>query len=166
MAGDCERKEGTKHAVPGTAEDTHGGPGDGCDCIDQKAVWDWMDAHRVSQKEEARRASSSRSHLSQIMAGKATPSPMVLQRLHGVLYRQAPQEERSMPAEVQIVGWRRGERSEVVVRGAGAPGGSATVCPGVRRWSMPTPRATTAAGAVVGDARGQTGLLRFVVAAG
>ena len=59
--------------------------------------------------------------------GKATPSPAVLQRLHGVLYQRAPQEEWVMPAEVQELGWRKGKRSGVVLRGARAPRADGTV---------------------------------------
>ena len=64
-------------------------------------MWERMDAHGVSQNEVARRASVSRSHLSEIIAGKATPSAKVLHRLHGVLYRRSSKEERVMPVDVQ-----------------------------------------------------------------
>ena len=77
-----------------------------------------MDAHGVSQNEVARRASVSRSHVSEIIAGKATPSAKVLHRLHGVLYRRSSKEERVMPVDVQVLAWRKGARSGVV-----APGG-------------------------------------------
>ena len=60
--------------------------------VDRETVWDRMDAHGVSQNEVARRAGVCSGYLSQIMAGKATPSPAVLQRLHGVLYRRLPRE--------------------------------------------------------------------------
>ena len=45
----------------------------------------------------------------------------MLKRLHGVLF-QATKAERVMPAEVKVLGWRKGERSGMVVRGAGGPG--------------------------------------------
>ena len=89
--------------------------------IDREAVWGRMDAHGFSQNEVARRAGISSAHLSQIMNGNSTPSPGVLKRLHGVLFKPS-REERVMPAEVKVLGWRKGERSGMVVRGAGGPG--------------------------------------------
>ena len=91
--------------------------------IDRKAVWDRMDAHGLSQNEAARRAGVSPAHLSNIMAGRSTPSPKVMRRLHGVLFRRS-EGERVVPAEVKVMGWRKGRRTGVVVRGAGGPGGS------------------------------------------
>ena len=90
-------------------------------CIDREAVWDRMNAHDISQNEVARRAGISSSHLSQIMNGKASPSAGVLKRLHGVLF-QHTKAERVMPAEVKVLGWSKGERSGMVVHGAGGPG--------------------------------------------
>ena len=92
-----------------------------CASVDRHAVWDRMDAHGISQNEVARRAGISSSHLSQIMNGRNNPSPGVLKRLHGVLFQRTKQE-RVMPAEVKVLGWRKGERSGTVVRGAGGPG--------------------------------------------
>ena len=92
-----------------------------CAGIDREAVWDRMDAHGFSQNEVARRGGISSSYLSQIMNGKSTPSPGVLKRLHGVLF-QHTKSERVMPAEVKVLGWRKGERSGMVVHGAGGPG--------------------------------------------
>ena len=89
--------------------------------IDREAVWDRMNAHGISQNEVARRAGISSAHLSQIMNGRNNPSPGVLKRLHGVLF-QRTKGERVMPAEVKVLGWRKGERSGMVVRGAGGPG--------------------------------------------
>ncbi len=89
--------------------------------IDREAVWDRMNAHGISQNEAARRAGISSAHLSQITSGKGNPSPGVLKSLHGVLF-QRRKEERVMPAEVKVLGWRKGERSGMVVRGAGGPG--------------------------------------------
>ena len=90
-------------------------------CIDREAVWERMNVHGVSQNEAARRAGISSAHLSQIMNGKTSPSPVVLRKLHGVLF-QPTKAERVMPAEVKVLGWRKGERSGMVVRGAGGPG--------------------------------------------
>ena len=89
--------------------------------IDREAVWDRMNAHGISQNEVARRAGISSANLSQIMNGRNNPSPGVLKRLHGVLF-QPTSAERVMPAEVKVLGWRKGERSGMVVRGAGGPG--------------------------------------------
>ena len=91
-------------------------------CVDTKAVWDRMDAHGISQNEVARRAGISSSYLSHIMNGRSTPSAGVLKRLHAVLFRRAKSEEQVMPAEVKVLGWRKGERSGMVVHGAGGPG--------------------------------------------
>ena len=90
-------------------------------CIDREAVWERMNAHGFSQNEVARRAGISSSNLSQIMNGRNNPSPVVLKKLHGVLF-QPTKAERVMPAEVKVLGWRKGERSGMVVRGAGGPG--------------------------------------------
>ena len=90
-------------------------------CIDREAVWDRMNAHGFSQNEVARRAGISSANLSQIMNGRNNLSPDVLKRLHGVLF-QPTKAERVMPAEVKVLGWRKGERSGMVVRGAGGPG--------------------------------------------
>ena len=91
-------------------------------CVDPQVLWDRMDAHGFSQNEVARRAGISSSYLSQIMNGKSTPSAGVLKRLHAVLFRHAKSEERVMPAEVKVLGWRKGERHGMVVHGAGGPG--------------------------------------------
>ena len=114
-------------------------------CIDREAVWDRMNAHGFSQNEVARRAGISSANLSQIMNGRNNPSPVVLKKLHGVLF-QPTRAERVMPAEVKVLGWRKGERSGMVVHGAGGPG---------RRG-----------GPVVGDSRHRAGLLRHAEAAG
>ncbi len=105
-----------------------------CPDVDRQAVWERMDAHGISQNEVARRAGISSSHLSQIMNGQRSLSPGVLKKLHGVLF-QRTQAERVMPAEVKVLGWRKGERSGMVVRGAGGPGrgdGGGTVRTGGR----------------------------------
>ena len=90
-------------------------------CIDPQVLWDRMNAHGFSQNESARRAGISSAHLSQIMNGKSTPSAGVLKGLHGVLF-QPTKAERVMPAEVKVLGWRKSERSGMVVHGAGGPG--------------------------------------------
>ena len=91
--------------------------------IDREAMWDRMDAHGFSQNEVARRAGISSSYLSHIMNGRSTPSAGVLKGLHAVLF-QPTKAERVMPAEVKVLGWRKGERSGMVVHGAGGPGRS------------------------------------------
>ncbi len=105
-----------------------------CPDVDRQAVWERMDAHGISQNEVARRAGISSSHLSQIMNGQRSLSPGILKKLHGVLFQRTP-AERVMPAEVKVLGWRKGERSGMVVRGAGGPGrgdGGGTVRTGGR----------------------------------
>ena len=92
-----------------------------CADIDREAVWDRMNAHGFSQNEVARRAGIRSSNLSQIMNGRNNLSPDVLRKLHGVLF-QPTKAERVMPAEVKVLGWRKGERHGMVVRGAGGPG--------------------------------------------
>ena len=89
--------------------------------IDREAMWGRMNAHGFSQNEVARRAGISSANLSQIMNGRNNPSPVVLKKLHGVLF-QPTTAERVMPAEVKVLGWRKGERSGMVVHGAGGPG--------------------------------------------
>ena len=95
-------------------------------CIDREAVWGRMDAHDISQNEVARRAGISSAHLSQIMNGRNSPSAVVLRKLHGVLF-QPTKAERVMPAEVKVLGWRKGERHGMVVRGARSGGGAIRV---------------------------------------
>ena len=101
-------------------------------CIDREAVWDRMNAHGFSQNEVARRAGISSANLSQIMNGRNNPSPGVLKRLHGVLF-QPTTAERVMPAEVKVLGWRKGERHGMVVRGAGGPGAGSKIGGGTVR---------------------------------
>ena len=91
-------------------------------CADQQALWSRMDAHGISQNEVARRAGISSAHLSNIMCGKASPSAGVLKKLHGVLFRPS-KEERVVPAEVNVLAWKKGDRHGVVVRGAGGGAG-------------------------------------------
>ena len=91
--------------------------------VDQEAVWDRMDAHGFSQNEVARRAGVSSGYLSLIMSGKVNPSPDVLKKLHGVLHQRSKEEERVVPAEVKVLGWRKGERRGMVVHGAGGGSG-------------------------------------------
>ena len=91
--------------------------------VDRHAVFARLNAHGISQNEAARRAGISSGHLSQIVNGDRVPSPGVLKRLHGVLFRKTRSEARVVPAEVKVLGWRKGERRGTVVRGAGGPGG-------------------------------------------
>ncbi len=91
-------------------------------CVDPQVLWDRMNAHGISQNEVARRVGISSSHLSQIMNGKTSPSASVLSEVHGVLFKRTKAEERVMPAEVKVLGWRKGKRHGKVVRGAGGPG--------------------------------------------
>ena len=92
-----------------------------CADIDREAMWERMNAHGISQNEAARRAGISSAHLSQIMNGRNSPSAVVLRKLHGVLFLST-KAERVMPAEVKVLGWRKGERHGMVVHGAGGPG--------------------------------------------
>ena len=109
-----------------------------CAGVDSRVLWDRMDAHGISQNEVARRAGISVSHMSNIMNGNVRPSPPVLKRLHGVLFRRAKTEERVTPAELRVLGWRKGERSGTVVRGArgrdGTAGGGAVRIGGHVPW--------------------------------
>ena len=144
-------------------------------CIDREAVWERMNAHGFSQNEVARRAGISSANLSQIMNGRNNPSPVVLKKLHGVLF-QPTKAERVMPAEVKVLGWRKGERSGMVVRGAGGPGrgaksggGSIRVggrVPWGREGGVRLPRGVRRHGPGLGDARRRAGLLRHAEAAG
>ena len=93
----------------------------GIPSVDQRALWDRMDAHGVSQNEAARQAGISPSHLSHIMNGSRTPSGKVLKKLHEVLFRPSA-AELVAPAEVKVMAWKKDGRSGVVVRGAGGPG--------------------------------------------
>ena len=90
--------------------------------VDPRALWERMDAHGISQNETARRAGISVSHLSQIMNGQRTPSGDVLRRLYDVLFAPTSQELVA-PVELKVMGWKKGGRNGVVVKGAGGPGG-------------------------------------------
>ena len=96
-----------------------------CSGIDRQVVWERMDALNVSQNEVARRAGISSGHLSQIMNGARNPSAVVLRKLHGVLLQRTGAGERVMPAELRVLGWKKGERSGMVVRGARGRDGTA-----------------------------------------
>ena len=96
-----------------------------CAAVDPQSLWERMDAHGISQNEAARRAGISSAHLSNIMNGKTSAGPDVLKRLHGVLFRRTKAEERVMPADLKVLGWRKGERSGMVVRGARGRDGTA-----------------------------------------
>ena len=96
-----------------------------CPDIDRQFIWEQMDAMNVSQNEVARRAGISSAHLSQIMNGRSTPSATVLRRLHGALFRRTQAEERVMPVAMKVLGWKKGERSGMVVHGARGRDGTA-----------------------------------------
>ena len=81
-----------------------------------QALWDRMNAHDVSQNKVAQQAGITSGHMSSIMSGKRSPSPTVLKKLHSVLFQPSKAELRVMPAEVKVLGWRKGERSGMVIR--------------------------------------------------
>ncbi len=95
---------------------------DRCSGVDCEVLWERMDFLGISQNELARRTGVSAGHLSLIMSGRRSPSPDTLKRLHGVLFQRTGAVERVMPAEVKVLGWRKGERRGTVVKGAGGPG--------------------------------------------
>ena len=144
-------------------------------CVDRRAIWERMDLLDISQNEVARRAGISSAHLSQIMNGKSSPSAGVLKRLHGVLFQRS-KDERVMPAELKVMGWRKGERQG----DGGARGGRARAWSQGRRRRRPgrRPRALGREGGVrlphgvrrqgpgLDDPRGREGLLRHADAGG
>ena len=89
-------------------------------CVDPGVLWERMDAHGISQNEAARRAGVSGSYLSQVMNGQRTPSGDVLRRLHEVLFRPSA-AELVAPVELKVLGWKKGSRNGVVIKGAGGP---------------------------------------------
>ena len=84
--------------------------------VNIQALWDRMNAHDISQSKVAQQAGITSGHLSCIMSGQRSPSPTVLRKLHDVLFQPSKAELRVMPAEVKVVGWRKGERTGMVVR--------------------------------------------------
>ena len=111
-----------------------------------------MDALEVWQIKVAQRAGVSFGHLSQIMNGRRNPPPGMLKKLHGVRF-QGTATERVLPDEVKVLGWRKSERSGMVVHGAGGRRGAGTeeapcipapAWPRARRRSTPTAPGTTA----------------------
>ncbi len=88
--------------------------------VDPRALWDRMDAHGYSQNQVARLAGISSGHLSLVMNGQRTPSGDVLRRLHEVLF-QPSAAELVMPVELKVLGWKKGGRNGVVIKGAGGP---------------------------------------------
>lgn len=96
-----------------------------CPDIDRQFIWERMDELNVSQNEAARRAEISSGHLSQIMNGQRSPSARVLRKLHGALFQRTHAKKRVMPAEMKVLGWKKGERSGMVVRGARGRDGTA-----------------------------------------
>ena len=101
--------------------------------INPQVLWERMDAHGYSQNETARRAGISTGHLSQIMNGQRTPSGDVLRRLYDVLFAPSP-AELVAPVELRVMGWKKGGRNGVVVKGAGGPGGSTIRAGGRVPW--------------------------------
>ena len=99
-------------ALEGSAEAAPSGRAD----VNIQALWDRMNAHGISQNEVARQAGISSAHMSSIMSGQRSPSPAVLRKLYDVLFQPSKAELHVMPAEVKVVGWRKGERSGMVVR--------------------------------------------------
>ena len=90
-------------------------------CVDPGVLWERMDAHGISQNEAARRVGVSGSYLSQVMNGRRKPSGDVLRRLHEVLFRPSA-AELVAPVELKVLGWKKGGRNGVVIKGAGGPG--------------------------------------------
>ena len=93
-----------------------------CAGVDREVLWERMDLLGISQNELARRAGVSSGHLSLVISGRRSPSPDTLKKLHGVLFQRTGAVERVVPAEVKVLGWRKGERRGMVVKGAGGPG--------------------------------------------
>ena len=96
-----------------------------CPDIDRHFIWERMDELGVSQNEVARRAGISSGHLSQIMNGRRNPSAVVLRKLHGALFQGTQAQERVMPVAMKVLGWKKGERSGMVVHGARGRDGTA-----------------------------------------
>ncbi len=96
-----------------------------CPDVDRQFIWQQMDEMGVSQNEVARRAGISSGHLSQIMNGRRSPSAVVLRKLHGALFQRTQGEELVMPAALKVLGWKKGERSGMVVHGARGRDGTA-----------------------------------------
>ena len=112
--------------------------------VDARALWERMDAHGYSQNQTARLAGISPAHLSQIMNGQRTPSGDVLRRLHDVLFAPSP-AELVAPAELRVMGWKKGGRNGVVVKGAGGPGGDTIRTGGRVPWGAEVEFAYTSA---------------------
>ena len=101
--------------------------------VDCGALWERMDAHGISQNEVARRAGISKGYLSDVMAGRRVPSGTVLKRLHQALFAPSP-AELVMPVDLKVLGWKKGGRNGVVIRGAGGPGGDSIRVGGRVPW--------------------------------
>ncbi len=96
-----------------------------CPDVDRQFIWEQMDTLNVSQNEVARRAGISSAYLSQIMNGRSNPSAVVLRKLHGALFQRTQADERVMPVAMKVLGWKKGERSGMVVHGARGRDGTA-----------------------------------------
>ena len=125
--------------------------------VDPRVQWDRMDAHGISQNEMARRAGISRSYLSQVMNGQRKPSGDVLRRLREVLFRPSA-AELVAPVELKVLGWKKGARNGVVIRGAGGPGGDSIRVGGRVPWSAEVQYAYRAGY----DSRGQVSVTHVV----
>ncbi len=101
--------------------------------VNPQALWERMDAHGWSQNETARRAGISNGYLSDVTAGKRTPSGDVLGRRHGVLFAPSA-AELVAPVELRVLGWKKGGRNGMVTRGAGGPGGESIRVGGRVPW--------------------------------
>ena len=101
--------------------------------VDPQALWERMDAHGWSQNETARRAGISKAMLSQVMNGQRTPSGDVRRRLHEVLFAPSA-AELVAPVELKVMGWKKGGRNGMVIRGAGGPGGDSIRVGGRVPW--------------------------------
>ena len=102
-----------------------------CPTVDTGVLWERMDAHGWSQNETARRAGISIGMLSQVMNGKRTPSGDLLRRLHAVLFAPSA-AELVAPVELKVMAWKKGEKSGVVIKGAGGKPGDGTIRVGGR----------------------------------
>ena len=101
--------------------------------VDPRALWERMDAHGWSQNETASRAGISNGYLSDVMAGRRTPSGDVLRRLHGVLFAPSA-AELVAPVELKVLAWKKGGRNGMVIRGADGPGGDSIRVGGKVPW--------------------------------
>ena len=117
-----------------------------CATVNFQAAWDRMNAHEISQNEVARRAGISSAHLSNIISGKANPSPGVLKRLHAVLFQRSKSEGAGHARRGKGAGLaeERAERGGSARRRRQHRQDWRSYAPGVRSRSTPIARGTTA----------------------